>query len=209
MNNPWLDIPLTDYESHISLPAIAQGQMLASQFSDVLQQFMPESVAVVGCAGGNGFDKLPSSVRRVVGVDINSSYIASAAARYLGRVPGLELYVADIQAGPMPFAPVDLIYAALLFEYFSLPAALCNLWSVCRPGGRLVALLQQPSALLHAVSPSPYVSIQTLILLMRLIPPTELADCTSSFGFILESEKRIVLNSGKEFVVQVYWHRSD
>lgn len=206
MNNPWLEIPLSDYESHMSLPTIAQAEMLAAQFSDALHQFSPESVAVIGCAGGNGFDRIPSATKRVVGVDINPSYIASASSRYLGRIPSLEFHVADIQAGPLPFDPVDLIYAALVFEYVSLPAALGNLSRVCRPGARLVSVLQLPSAHVHGVSPSPYQSVQVLAPLMRLIPPVELAECAASCGFTLESEKPLALKSGKEFVIQVYRH---
>ena len=153
---------------------------MASQFSDALPRFAPESVAVIGCAGGNGLDKIPGSVKRVVGVDINPDYIASAFFRYLGRIPGLEFHVADIQSDPLPFAPVDLIYAALVFEYVSLPASLSNLSRVCRLGGRLVSVLQQPSAHVHEVSPSPYTSVQAFVPLMRLIPPTELVECAKS-----------------------------
>jgi SAM-dependent methyltransferase len=206
MNNPWLEIPLSDYESHMSLPTIAQAEMLAAQFSDALHQFSPESVAVIGCAGGNGFDRIPSATKRVVGVDINPSYIASASSRYLGRIPGLEFHVADIQDGPLPFAPVDLVYAALVFEYVSLSAALGNLSRVCRPGAHLVSVLQQPSVHVHAVSPSPYQSIQVLVPLMRLISPVDLAACAESCGFMLESERTLALKSGKEFVIQVYRH---
>lgn len=206
MNNPWLEIPLSDYESHMSLPSIAQDAMLAAQFADALRQFSPESVAVIGCAGGNGFDRIPCATRRVVGVDINPDYIAAASSRYLGRVPGLEFHVADIQAGALPFAPVDLVYAALVFEYVSLPAALANLSRACRPGARLVSVLQQPSTQVHALSPSPYQSIQVLAPLMRLIPPAELAECAASFGFTLELENTQVLKSGKAFAIQVYRH---
>jgi len=204
VTNPWLEIPLSDYESHMALRTIGQAEMLASQFSDALLQFMPESVAVIGCAGGNGFDRIPATVKRVVGVDINPSYVAAASARYLGHIPGLELHAVDIQSGPSPLAPVDLIYAALVFEFVSLPAALGNLSRVCRPGGRLVSVLQQPSAHVHAVSPSPYPSLQALVPLMRLLPPPELAACAASCGFALESEETLVLASGKEFVRQVF-----
>jgi len=206
MHSPWLDIPLADYEGHMSLPTIAQAEMLASEFSEALRQFSPESVAVIGCAGGNGFDGIPATVKRVVGVDINPNYIASASSRYLGRIPGLEFHIADIQAAPLPFAPVDLVFAALVFEYVTLPAALGNLARVCLPGGRLVAVLQQASAHVHAVSSSPYTSVQVLALLMRLVPPPELTQCALSSGFALESERTVALKSGKEFVIQVYCH---
>lgn len=204
MTNPWLEIPLSDYESHISMPSIAQAQMIAAEFSDALLRYSPESVAVIGCAGGNGFDRIPATTRRVVGVDINPDYVATASTRYLGRIPGIEFHVADIQSEALPFAPVDLIYAALVFEYVSLPEALGNLSRVCRPGGRLVTLLQQPSATMHAVSPSPYASIQSLCPVMRLVLPAEMDACAASCGFQLESSRSVVLESGKEFIIQGY-----
>ena len=209
MNNPWLKIPLGDYESHITLPIVSQGEMMAGEFSDVVQQFKPDSVAVIGCAGGNGFDRLPASVRRVVGVDINPTYIESTSNRYREKVNGLELYVADIQAEPLQFEPVDLIYVALVFEYVSVAAALKNLSEVCKPGGHLVALLQQPSAVLQTITPSPYKSIQTLVPLAKLIPSTEMVASASSYGFVIESEKKLTLDSGKEFAVQVYRRLAD
>src|SRR5580692_4374755 len=54
MSNPWLDIPLEDYEGHMSLPAIGQAQMLADQLVLLIERERPTSIAVVGCAGGTG-----------------------------------------------------------------------------------------------------------------------------------------------------------
>jgi len=53
MTNPWLDIPLSDYESHILLPSIDQAQMMAAEFSDVLLQYSLESVAVIVSLSSN------------------------------------------------------------------------------------------------------------------------------------------------------------
>src|SRR5690242_11821636 len=108
--NPWLDIPLSDYEGHMSMPAIGQATMLAEQLVTLVARFHPSDVAVVGCAGGNGFDRL-GSLERLVGVDINPRYIDLAASRYADKVTGLELYVGDIQQEQQLFQPVDLIYA--------------------------------------------------------------------------------------------------
>jgi len=51
MSNPWLSIPLEDYERHMSLPAVGQAQMIADQFDRALARTAPASVAVIGCAG--------------------------------------------------------------------------------------------------------------------------------------------------------------
>lgn len=203
--SPWLDVPLADYESHMSLPAIAQADFVARRFADVLHRFRPESVAVIGCAGGNGFDRIdPAVTKRTVGVDLNPGYIATASARWLGRIPGLEFHVADVESDPLPFAAVDLIHAALLFEYVAMTEALRNLALASRPGGRLVAVLQRPSPTMPEVTPSPYTSLQALAPIMRLVPPDDLAARAAAVGFVLESSQIEALPSGKDFVVQVY-----
>lgn len=81
--NPWTEIPLADYEGHMSLPSVGQAQMLDAVFGQDLQAYAPESVAVLGCAGGNGFKRLIGSrVKRVVAVDINPLYLKEF---YVGR----------------------------------------------------------------------------------------------------------------------------
>ncbi|HVS25014.1 MAG TPA: class I SAM-dependent methyltransferase, partial [Gammaproteobacteria bacterium] len=93
-DNPWLTIPLADYEAHMALPEVGQAQLLAAVFAAELRARAPASVAVLGCAGGNGFEHAPRSLR-VVGVDLNPDYVAAARARFGGRLPRLELHVAD------------------------------------------------------------------------------------------------------------------
>ena len=58
MHNLWLTIPLSDYEGHMWMPSIGQADMLSSQFASLLAEFSPASVAVIGSAGGNGFDRV-------------------------------------------------------------------------------------------------------------------------------------------------------
>jgi hypothetical protein len=85
MNSPWLDVPLADYEGHMALPGIEQAQLLSDIFSGVLEQYSPRSVAVIGCAGGNGFERISSGISRVVGVDLNPQFIAETETRFGGR----------------------------------------------------------------------------------------------------------------------------
>ncbi|RPI77037.1 MAG: hypothetical protein EHM45_10650 [Desulfobacteraceae bacterium] len=58
MKNPWLEIPLCDYEGHRALPQVAQARLLADVFARALGRYSPESVAVLGCAGGSGFERI-------------------------------------------------------------------------------------------------------------------------------------------------------
>lgn len=209
MSNPWLGIPLADYESHMAMPSVGQAEALSALLAEALQQYAPDSIAIIGCAGGNGFDRvIPSVTTRVVGVDINPEYIAAASVRYGGRIPGIELHVADIQVDQLTCAPVALIFAGLLFEYVSASAALKNLASICRPGGHLIAVLQQPSPCVSAVSPTPYRSLLALTSIMRLVPSDELARCAAQCGFRFDNQRSVVLSSGKALTVQAYRYQA-
>jgi spermidine synthase len=96
VDNPWLEVPLGDYESHMSSAGVEQSAALSELFDEALAHCQPESVAVIGIAGGNGLDRIDSSVtRRVVGVDINPAYLDTVRQRY-GHMRGLELMCADL-----------------------------------------------------------------------------------------------------------------
>jgi SAM-dependent methyltransferase len=202
--NPWLHIPLADYEGHMSLPDIAQAAMLAGELGALIARYRPSSVAVIGCAGGNGFDRVPSFVERLVGVDINPSYIDLAASRYTARINGLELYVGDIQSEQQIFQPVELIYAALVFEYVDVARSMRALSRCCVQGGVLATLVQLPHDTKSSVSPSPYSSLQQLAPVMKLIEPDELAASAAEAGFTLEDSNIITSPGDKQFAVQIF-----
>jgi hypothetical protein len=64
--NPWLDIPLEDYEGHMALPEIVQAQLLADELESAVHSHAPSSVAIVGCSGGNGVERLiGTSIERI------------------------------------------------------------------------------------------------------------------------------------------------
>ena len=117
MKNPWLDIPLADYEGHMALPHVAQACLLSDVFANALRDYSPESVVILGCAGGNGFDRIsPEIMERVIGVDINPEYVREAQRRFGDRMPTLELIVGDIETDMFDFPPVDMVFAGLFFE---------------------------------------------------------------------------------------------
>lgn len=205
MRNPWLDIPLADYEAHMCMPAIGQARLIADQLEHLVRAHAPHSIAIVGCAGGNGFDRLlNTSARRVVGVDINPEYIEETRRRYEGLVPGLELYVADIEASKSLFDPVDLIYVALVLEYVDVGHTLRALGRHCSFNGVLAVLSQQAHETMGHISPSPYASLQQLTPRMRLVPQGELQSLASHAGFIPEESRTILSPGGKQFSVDEF-----
>jgi SAM-dependent methyltransferase len=205
MRTPWLDIPLGDYEAHMTLPAIGQSQLIADQLDILVRTHAPSSVAILGCAGGNGFERLnDTSVTRVVGVDINSQYIEEAQRRYAGRAQGLELLVGDIQTSAGLFEPVDFIYAALVFEYVDLARTMSFLRRHCKPKGILAVLYQVPHKTLPEVSPSPYTSLRLLEPGMHLLSHEELQLHARQTGFTPEDSRNILSPGGKQFTVETF-----
>ena len=205
MNNPWLTIPLEEYEGHMAMPEVGQAKMLANEFEELLRNYTPTSAAIIGCAGGNGFEEAAKAgVTRLVGIDINSTYIADAKARYAGQMMGLELYCADIEGDMPELRLVNMIYGALVFEYVDIAKALKNLRGICLPNGILAALLQLPKEGTANVSPSPFVTLNELSSIMRLVPPDDFRKVAEGLGFGFLSQKLITLESKKQFSLQLF-----
>jgi trans-aconitate methyltransferase len=200
MRNPWLDIPLADYEAHMASPAVAQAQMIAGTLADLLETHRPRSLAVIGCAGGNGFDRVdPSHTTRVVGVDINPTYLAEARRRFDRAFDELELYCADVGTDELAFAPVDLIFAALIFEHADARVVLPRLAARIAAGGSLAVLLQLPAVGIPEITPTSHTSLATLAQVMRLVEPEVVADAAHTAGLVSSGTRRIDLPTGKSF----------
>jgi len=205
MHSPWLTIPLEDYEAHMSLPAVGQAQMLAEQLGKLVAQHAPTSVAIIGCAGGNGLDRLESTcVERVVAIDINPEYIAVCRRRFAKRLANIELHCADVESSQLRFEPVALIYAALIFEYADVVATLTTLRRNLRPDGTLAVLLQLTHADQRAITPTEYRSVSALARAFKLVAPADLRAAASLAGFEFDNSSRIDLRSGKQFLLQTF-----
>jgi hypothetical protein len=209
MRNPWLDIPLADYEAHMALPHVAQSGLLAELFGLVLKMYSPESVAVLGCAGGNGFDRVdPAVTGRVVGIDLNPEYIAAAADRFRERLPALELLVGDMETEAVTFEPVAMIYAALIFEYVNAAVVLKRLPSLLRRNGLLCTVVQLPSASIPDITPSAFAGLGGLSSVMRLVSPQELRELAAERELQEVHQQQAESPTGKRFQMQVFRRES-
>jgi SAM-dependent methyltransferase len=201
--NPWLSVPLADYEAHMSSPGVGQAQLLADLLAAAIAEHRPRALAVLGCAGGNGFDRIPASVERVVGVDLNPDYVATARARFAPRLRGLELYTGDVTTEACVFAQVELVFAGLLFEYVDAAAALGAIAARLAPGGVLVTALQLPGTV-AAVTPSPYKSLLALEAAFRFVEPGAFVALAAAHGLEPISTTTAAASGGKRFVVQTF-----
>src|SRR5687768_17647282 len=95
--NPWLALPLEDYEGHMGSAGANQLAALADLFGEALVRLRPRSVAVLGVAGGNGLQHVDGTLTtRVVGIDLNPAYLAATRARF-PDLSGLELHCLDLE----------------------------------------------------------------------------------------------------------------
>jgi len=197
--NPWLEVPLEDYEGHMGSSPINQLGPLADLFGEALARLRPRSVAVLGVAGGNGLEHVDSTLTtRVVGIDVNPGYLAATKQRF-PDLRGLELHCVDLQHDLLDVAPVSLVHAALVFEHAGIGRCLDNAVSLVAAGGHLCVVLQLPSEQLAGVTPSPFASMATLADDFTLVDPHQLRRVLAQRELRLTHQARVTLSSGKAF----------
>ena len=203
--NPWMQIPSKDYEAHMSAQSVGQLQMLDKIFEGVLDEYSPNSIAVLGCTAGNGFQHLINrSLDLVVGIDINFKYLAECRAWFIQDVENLQLICADLDELELSDSTFDLIHAALIFEYVEVDSLLAKISRWLKPNGILSVVLQLPCKFLPPVSDTPYQSIKALTPFMKLVDQDVFVSRADLFGLNEETRYKIKLSGGKEFVEIVF-----
>lgn len=196
MGNPWLQVPLADYEGHMA--HVGQAALLDRLFGRAVRELQPRSIAVLGAAGGNGFGHLERGpVARTVAVDIHSDYLRELGKRYAQTVAGLEIVCGDLTDPALCFAPVDYVHAALIFEYVDAQVVLARLRHWLVPGGVLGVVLQLPGP--ASVSPSPYAGLSALSSAMQLRDDDAFVELTAAAGFQLVARERVSAAPEKDF----------
>jgi len=198
---PWTQIPLNDYESHMNLPEIGQASYLADTMGELAQMIQPQTVAVIGCAGGNGFDQLKESgVEHLIGIDINNDFCDIAFDRYGEQFEHLEIMTADFCDETCEFDPVQFLFAGLFFEYVDLQRAIKKCAEQIVSGGYFAAVIQLPCDTIAEISPSPLSeTLSQLSSIMNLIDPVQLEQIAAESGFTLLDSRIDTLESGKSF----------
>jgi tRNA (adenine37-N6)-methyltransferase len=205
MENPWLKIPAHEYEGHMASPDVGQLQVLNDLFGSAVRQFKPRSLAVLGCSTGNGFEHIsPAVTERVVGVDINPSYLAILKQRFSRRLPNISLMEHDFTSASFRMEPVCMIFAALVFEYVDTDHALHNIGKHLLPGGTLIAALQLPSRESAPVTPTQYTSLEALASIMKLVDVNAFSRTCSHEGLLQVRTRKIPLKHGKVLFVGYY-----
>jgi len=197
MSDPWLAVPLTDYEQHMSSADVQQLGVLSELFAEAIERTRPASVAVLGIAGGNGLERIDNGITtRIVGLDINPKYLEAVRQRYL-LLHGLELHCVDLSRQRVELEPIQLVHAALVFEHVGTERCLDNAISMVAPGGNLSIVLQLPEASGEMVWKTQFSSIQGLKSCFSLINPAWMCELLAERGFRAVHETRRALPTGK------------
>jgi Methyltransferase domain len=203
--NPWLTIPLDEYEAHMARPEVDQAALMADILASVCETYRPSSLALLGCAGGLGLDRVdPAVVSRIVAIDINGVYAERARQRYARRFHAFSAFVADIERDPLPIVPVRLAIGSLVFEYVDPAAAMRNVTALIEKSGTLVTVIQLASAQASAVTPSTCAGIQRLAEVMHLRTVDEMRSAAAANGFTEAALRYHESSAGKRFAVQAF-----
>jgi hypothetical protein len=202
--NPWLEVPLNDYEAHMTSAAVGQTAALSQLFHQVLLLRKPESVAILGIAGGNGLEHIDShSTRRVVGIDLNPAYVNTTRERF-AHIPGLELITMDLSSQPITVEPVSLVHAALVFEHAGIGQCLDNALALVAPAGTLSVVLQLPSSSAENIGNSGISSVAKFAGHFSLIDVNEFTAMLTRRGLKLVHEELLPVPAGKQLWLGVF-----
>ena len=204
MKNPWLAIPLADYEGHMRSPQVQQADALSNLFAEAVGYCHPASVAILGITGGNELSRLDDQITlRIVGLDVNPLYLDAVRQRY-GHLQHLQLYCCDLTEQVLGIEPVDLVHAALVFEHAGVGQCLDNALSLMVEGGTLSVVLQLPSKSAYNVGISEYSTIQSLAPHFSLVDPCWFSNKLADRQFRLRHQTRLSVSAGKELWMGIF-----
>jgi len=198
--NPWLDIPLDDYERHMSHDLVGQATLLNSLTKKYLDKIKPETAVFLGIAGGNGLEHIDNNITRTVyGVDINPAYLDTASVRYKETIPTLQLINLDIVKNSETICRTDFVWAALVLEYTGIDNALTFSVNNIRKDGHLVISIQSNNNI-QSISPTGVETVKKAGEIFSIINPEELLGKAVDAGFRLMGKEENPLPNGKSII---------
>lgn len=200
MANPWEEIELDVYESHMSLDSVRQLQTLDRMMRNQLEAYPVRTAMILGVAGGNGL----THVRRekydtVFGVDLNRAYLRAAEQRHPELEGVLRLLHLDLTKDAALLPQAELVIADLLVEYIGY-AAFQKVIEQVRPG-YVSCVVQINDGTAEWVSDSPYLhAFDGLDAIHHQMDPRELTAHMEEIGFREVLQASEPLPNGKQFV---------
>jgi hypothetical protein len=198
--NPWLSIPLKDYERHMSHHLVGQSALLNSLTKKYLDEIKPETVVFLGIAGGNGLEHIDNNfTKSVYGIDINPDYLDTAFRRFNHTIPTLQLVNLDIVKNSETICRTDFIWAALVLEYTGIDKGLEFCTNNMRKDGHLVVSIQSNNNK-ESVSPTGIESVKKAGAIFSIVSPERLLSKASEAGYSVVAKEENALPNGKSIV---------
>lgn len=203
-NNPWLHIPAEDYENHMSAENVGQLQALNAITKSKLEHLRPISLAILGCATGNGFEHVNNQVTKLVyGIDINQQYLGVARERYANKIDDFRPLLADLNTDEVEVSDIDLTIAALVFEYLDLSVAIPKIKKIMACDGTLIVILQH-AVKSDFVSDTNIESIKSLTSISKTISEFDFSAKAAKYGLIKINNETYNLNEHKAFKILTF-----
>ena len=200
MSNPWNDIPLSDYENHMSLDSVHQLQAMNSIMRDQFEAYPVDTAMVLGVAGGNGLDHVRTDkYKKVYGVDINCDYLKAVRERYSSLEGVLECLQIDLINEYDKLPKSQLVIANLLIEYIGYEAFMKAMMRACPLYISCVIQINTDEA--AWVSDSPYLhAFDRLDEVHHQMEESALSSAMADIGYLFISQTREELPNGKALV---------
>jgi SAM-dependent methyltransferase len=205
MDNPWLNIPASDYEGHMNLPEVNQLSFLGNVFKESLAKYNNNSIAYLGCATGNGLEYISSEkTHKLTAIDINPEYLEILRNRFQSKIPSLETIEADLNDYQGNNQRYSLVFAGLIFEYLPSIPLLKKISNWLKKAGVMVVVLQLQDKHTKKVSDTPYSSLKQLDPIMKLISDRDFKLMAMENELMELEGKIITLESRKTFYIGAY-----
>jgi hypothetical protein len=199
-NNPWIHIPLVDYERHMSHHMVGQSALLNALTKKYLEEIKPATAVFLGVSGGNGLEHIDGQITKsVYGIDINSDYLYTASVRHKQSIPSLQLLNLDISKNTKTICQADFIWAALVLEYSGIDKALAFSTNNIRKGGHLIVSIQSNNNV-SSISPTGIESVKKAGEIFSIVDPDEFLSRATETGFRLIWKEENFLPNGKSII---------
>jgi hypothetical protein len=173
-SNPWKEIPIADYEQHMSHTSVGQLNLLNSLTKKYLAKYKPATCLFMGIAGGNGLEHIDNNItRHLIGIDINHEYLNVCFKRYHDRIDSLQLLELDITKDTNHVRTADFIWVALVLEYAGIDKCLEFSNNNILKGGHFIVTIQSNNNL-QSVSPTGVESVKKVGLIFNAVDRDEM-----------------------------------
>ncbi|MBE5874569.1 MAG: methyltransferase type 11 [Lachnospiraceae bacterium] len=199
MHNPWEDIDLNDYESHMSLDSVYQLQVLSQIMKEQFYSYDVKNIMILGIAGGNGLEHIDKNrFTKVYGVDVNRQFLQESRERYRHLEDVYETICTDLLRDELQLPTSELLIANLLVEYIGYQ---CFQKVVKLVGPRYISCTIQINTGKAFVSDSPYLhAFDNLEQVHHQMEENALVDSLQEFGFRVIKRTETRLPNEKKFL---------